>query len=112
TPTATPQIDTLSLHDALPISDWTKFAFSAAYDKVQNYNNNWFANGTSSTSIDRYFLDITEKQSVPFGVLKLQPGEYIEEAYADIGSISGYGYPVQQVFLGYWAGIIDPVNLD
>jgi hypothetical protein len=93
-------------------SDWTKFAFSAAYDKVQNYNNDWLAYGTNSTSIDRYFLDITEKQAIPFGVLKLQPGEYIEEAYADIGSSPAYGYPVQQVFLGYWAGIIDPVNLD
>ncbi|MCX7551979.1 OmpP1/FadL family transporter [Xanthomarina sp. F2636L] len=93
-------------------SDWSKFAFSAAYDKVQNYNNDWLANGSSNTSIDRYFLDITEKQNVPFGVLKLQPGEYLEEAYADIGSNPNYGYPVQQVFLGYWAGIIDPVNMD
>jgi hypothetical protein len=93
-------------------SDWSKFAFSVAYDKVQNYNNDWFANGTNSTSIDRYFLDITENQSVPFGILKLQPGEYIEEAYADIGATPNLGYPVQQVFLGYWAGIIDPVNMD
>ncbi|GGG55780.1 OmpP1/FadL family transporter [Bizionia arctica] len=93
-------------------SDWSKFAFSAAYDKVQNYNNDWYANGTNSTSIDRYFLDITENQAVPFGVLKLQPGEYIEGAYADIGSNPNYGYPVQQVFLGYWAGIIDPFNMD
>ncbi|TYA58190.1 OmpP1/FadL family transporter [Formosa maritima] len=93
-------------------SNWSKFAFSAAYDKVQNYNNDWFANGNNTTSIDRYFLDITENQAIPFGVLKLQPGEYIEEAYADIGSSPNYGYPVQQVFLGYWAGIIDPVNLD
>lgn len=93
-------------------SNWSKFAFSAAYDKIQNYNNDWFANGNNSTSIDRYFLDITENQSIPFGVLKLQPGEYIEDAYANIGANPNYGYPVQQVFLGYWAGIIDPVNLD
>src|SRR5690554_651024 len=93
-------------------SKWSKFVFSAAYDKVDNYKNDWLATGVNSTSIDRYFLDITENQSIPFGVLKLQPGEYIEEAYADIGSNPYYGYPFQQVFLGYWAGIIDPVNLD
>jgi len=93
-------------------SNWSKFVFSAAYDKVKNYNNEWLASGVNSTSIDRYFLSITENQSIPFGVLKLQPGEYIEEAYADIGSNPNYGYPFQQVFLGYWAGIIDPVNLD
>lgn len=93
-------------------SKWSKFVFSAAYDKVQNYNNDWLATGVNSTSIDRYFLDITENQSIPFGVLKLQPGEYLEEAYADIGSNPNYGYSFQQVFLGYWAGIIDPVNMD
>ncbi|MFL0352120.1 OmpP1/FadL family transporter [Xanthomarina sp. GH4-25] len=93
-------------------SDWSKFAFSATYDKAKNYNTDWLAYGNSPTSIDRYFLGITENQAVPFGVLKLQPGEYLEEAYADIGSSANYGYPVQQVFLGYWSGIIDPVNLD
>lgn len=93
-------------------SKWSKFVFSAAYDKVQNYNNDWLASGINSTSIDRYFLDITENQAIQFGVLKLQPGEYLEEAYADIGSNPNYGYSYQQVFLGYWAGIIDPVNMD
>ena len=95
-----------------PDSKWKKFAFGASYDKIEDYDNNWMARGTSNSSIDNYFLSITQNQAIPFGVLKLQPGEYIEDAYANIGANPNYGYSVQQVFLGYWAGIIDPVNLD
>ncbi|RSK40597.1 OmpP1/FadL family transporter [Mangrovimonas spongiae] len=91
-------------------SNWKKFSLGVAYDKTNDFDNDWLAVGTSNTSIDRYFLDRTEAGEFEFGVLKLLPGEYIEEAYADIGS--NYGYDYQQVFLGYWAGIIDPVNMD
>lgn len=94
-------------------SDWKKMVFGFAYDRTNNFNDDWFASGTNNTnSIADYFIQTTLNQEIPFGVLKLQPGEYIEEAYADIGSIPGYGYTFQQAFLGYWAGIIDPVNMD
>lgn len=93
-------------------ADWKKFVLSVAYDKTSNYEDNWFASGTNSNSIDSYFLSYTTNQAVPFGVLKLQDGEVLEEAYADIGSNPNYGYGYQQAFLGYYSGIIDPLNLD
>ena len=91
-------------------SNWNKIVLSIAYDKSKNYSNNWSTSGTNTNSIDNYFTEPTLNQEIPFGVLKLLPGEFLEEAYADIGANFGYNY--QQVFLGYWAGIIDPVNLD
>lgn len=91
-------------------SDWNKIVFGFAYDRTNNYNNDWVATGKNSNSIDSYFMQTTLNQEIPLGILKLQPGEYIEEAYADIGANYGYGF--QQAFLGYWAGIIDPVNMD
>ncbi len=93
-----------------PNSPWKKFALSGAYENMSNFNNDWISSGVSTTSIDSYFQHFTNNNSIEFGVLKLQPGEFIEEAYADIGSVFGYG--TQQAFLGYWAGIIDPANLD
>ena len=92
-------------------SDWKKIVIGFAYDRTNNFNDDWLASGTNnSNSIDSYFVQTTLNQEIPLGILKLQPGEYIEEAYADIGA--NYGYNFQQAFLGYWAGIIDPVNMD
>lgn len=95
-----------------PNSPWKKFALSGAYENTGNFNNEWISSGISTTSIDNYFQHFTNNIEIPFGILKLQPDEFIEEAYADIGSIPGNGYGIQQAFLGYWAGIIDPINLD
>ena len=92
-------------------TDWKKIVIGFAYDRTNNFNDDWFASGTNTTnSIDSYFIGTTVNQEIPLGILKLQPGEYIEEAYADIGA--NFGYDFQQAFLGYWAGIIDPVNMD
>lgn len=91
-------------------SGWNKIVIGFAYDRVNNYEDDWLARGTNNNSIDSYFLHPTLTQEIPLGILKLQPGEYIEEAYADIGSSFGYEY--QQAFLGYWSGVIDPVNMD
>jgi hypothetical protein len=95
-----------------PNSPWKKFTLSAAYDNTANLNNEWLARGTNTNSLDNYFLSFANGIEIPFGILKLQPGEFIEEAYADIGTIPIDGYSIQQAFLGYWAGIIDPENLD
>lgn len=95
-----------------PNSPWKKFTLSAAYDNTANHDNEWVASGINTTSLDSYFLSFTNNIEIPFGILKLQPGELIEEAYADIGSIPVNGYSIQQAFLGYWSGVIDPVNLD
>ncbi|MEZ4802236.1 MAG: outer membrane protein transport protein [Gelidibacter sp.] len=93
-------------------SAWKKFVLSVAYDKTSDYEDNWLASGNNTNSIDNYFLAFTQNQAIPFGVLKLQPGELLEEGYANIGSDPNYGYEFQQAFLGYWSGIIDPLNLD
>ncbi|MBV7268347.1 OmpP1/FadL family transporter [Winogradskyella luteola] len=95
-----------------PNSPWKKFTLSAAYDNTANHDNEWVASGVNTTSLDSYFLSFTNNIEIPFGILKLQPGEFIEEAYADISSIPVDGYSIQQAFLGYWSGVIDPVNLD
>jgi len=91
-------------------TNWNKLVLGFSYDKTSNYEDDWVANGSNSKSIDNFFLHPTLSYEIPLGILKLQEGEYIEEAYADIGS--SYGYEAQQAFLGYWAGIIDPVNMD
>ena len=91
---------------------WKKFTIGIAYDRTNNFDDNWRAKGIGNTSIDRYFLAITEGLEVPFEVLKLRPDEFLEDAYADIGTIPVVGYDYQQVFLGFWGGVIDPVNTD
>jgi hypothetical protein len=92
-------------------SPWKTFTFGMAYDRARDFDQDWVASGTNTTSIDSYFLSNANNANIPFSVLKLRPGEFIEDAYATIGGLSN-GYQIQQAFLGYWSGIIDPLNLD
>jgi len=85
---------------------WQKIALAFNYDVVQNYDNDIFVSGTSDQGIDGYFLN--SAQGVPFGPLLIQDGEFIEDAYLDIGA--NLGFREQQAFLGYYGGIIDPVD--
>ncbi|MGY8914359.1 MAG: OmpP1/FadL family transporter [Flavobacteriales bacterium] len=87
-------------------SDWKKVSLALNYDVVQNFDDEIFISGTSNQGIDNYFLNFA--QGVPFGPLLIQNGEFIEEAYLDIGS--SLGFVDQQAFLGYYGGIIDPVD--
>lgn len=87
-------------------SDWKKIVFSFAYDRTSNYEDDWIAQGSNNNSIDSYFLDIANFNEVPLEIIQLQPGEYIEEAYAEIGTL--YGYDFQQAFLGFHSYIIEP----
>ncbi|WP_340075050.1 OmpP1/FadL family transporter [Leptobacterium sp. I13] len=87
---------------------WKKFAIAFNYDLVNSYDNEFFASGISDQSIDQYFL--TFAQGVPLGPLFIQDGEFIEEAYLDIGANLGFG--PQQAFLGYFGGVIDPVDIN
>lgn len=91
-------------------SPWRKLALSIGYDKTANFDNQWRASGISNISIDRYFLARTEANQIPFRNLKLRSGETVGDAYSDVGA--SLGYDTQQVFLGYWGGIIDPLNSD
>ncbi|MCG2459721.1 outer membrane protein transport protein [Flavobacteriaceae bacterium F89] len=87
-------------------NDWKRFTMAFNYDMVQNFNDALYISGPSDQGIDNYFLNYAE--GVPFGNILLQDGEYIEDAYLDIGS--SFGYSAQQAFLGYYGGIIDPLN--
>lgn len=89
-------------------SNWKKLALALNYDMVQSFDDEYFVSGNNTQGIDNYFL--SSAQGVPFGQLLLQDGEFIEDAYLDIGS--SLGFSDQQAFLGYYGGIIDPVDAD
>lgn len=89
-------------------ADWKKYSLAFNYDLVQNFSNQFFASGNGNEGIDNYFLAFAQGQ--PLGPLFVQDGELIEEAYLDIGSSLGFG--AQQAFLGFQAGVIDPVDID
>ncbi|UOB16544.1 OmpP1/FadL family transporter [Abyssalbus ytuae] len=85
---------------------WKKIALAFNYDMVNNYDNEFFAQGSSLQSINQYFLNYAQGQAL--GPILIQPGEFIEDAYLNIGADLGYG--PQQAFLGYFGGVIDPVD--
>jgi len=87
-------------------SGWSKVALAINYDVTENFDDNIFASGTSTEGIDNYFLNFA--QGVPLGDIMLQDGEFIEDAYLDIGASQGFGD--QQAFLGYFGGLIDPAT--
>jgi len=87
-------------------SSWKKFVLGVAYDKTANHDDQWFANGTNTNSIDSYFLAYA--QGLRLDEISAFQGETLSEAYADIGSFYGFGN--QQAFLGYESFILEPVN--
>lgn len=87
-------------------SDWKKFVLSVAYDKTANFENNWFASGINTNSIDSYFLSYG--QGLRLDEISALPGENFTDAYAEIGSVYGFGN--QQAFLGYESYILEPSN--
>ncbi|MDC6387077.1 outer membrane protein transport protein [Maribacter sp. PR1] len=89
-------------------SDWKKFSLAFNYDMVKSFENEYYASGSSNQGIDNYFLNFA--QGVPFGSILVQEGEFIEDAYLDIGAVQGFGD--QQAFLGYYGGILDPEDFD
>lgn len=91
-----------------PDSNWTKMALALNYDITENYDDNIYAAGSSTEGIDNYFLNFA--QGVPYGDILLQDGEFIEDAYLDIGANQGFGD--QQAFLGYFGGLIDPAAME
>ena len=89
-------------------SPWKKIALAVNYDMVQNFDNEIRLGGNTPVGIDNYFLTFAD--GVPLGPLFVQSGEFIEEAYLDIGA--SLGFADQQAFLGFQSGFIDPVNPD
>lgn len=81
---------------------WKKFALSFNYEQVQNFDNQFFALGTTGLGIDSYFLDFA--QGVPLESIQQLDGEFIEDAYRRIGIEEGF--EAQQAFLGLSGGIL------
>lgn len=91
-----------------PEAGWSKLALALNYDITENFDNSIYAAGTTTEGIDNYFLNFA--QGVPFGDILLREGEFIEDAYLDIGASQGFGD--QQAFLGYFGGLIDPTVME
>ncbi|MAU26061.1 MAG: aromatic hydrocarbon degradation protein [Muricauda sp.] len=89
-------------------SPWKKLSLAFNYDLVQNFDNEFFASGSTVQGIDNYFLNFAQGQAL--GPLRVQQGERIDDAYLDIGSSLGFG--AQQAFLGFQSGIIEPEQDD
>ena len=89
-------------------SPWKKFTLGIAYDNTKNYEEDWFATGTNTNSIDSYFLNYS--QGLRLDEISAFPGETTSEAYAEIGS--AFGYINQQAYLGYDSFILEPDTYD
>ncbi|SHJ49792.1 Outer membrane protein transport protein (OMPP1/FadL/TodX) [Arenibacter nanhaiticus] len=86
--------------------NWKKVSLAFNYDLANNFDGEIFIAGLSNQGIDNYFL--ANANGVPFGPLLIQDDEFIEEAYLDIGA--QLGFIDQQAFLGYYGGLIDPMD--
>ena len=91
-------------------SPWRKFSIGIAYDRTNNLDNSWYTRGTNTNnqSIDLYFLNYAD--GVRLGDISLLNGEFIEDAYNDIGNVFGFAH--QQAFLGYQSYILEPIADD
>ncbi len=85
-------------------SPWKKIALAFNYDLAENFDNEFRVVGNTTQGIDNYFLNFAQGQAL--GDLRIQQGEFIEDAYLDIGTNLGFG--AQQAFLGFQAGLIEP----
>lgn len=85
-------------------NDWRKFTLGINYNTESNYEENYFVQGSTSNSIDQYFLDFAN--GVPLDLLQLRDNESISELYSYLGETSGFR--TQQAFLGYQGFIIEP----
>ncbi len=96
-------------------SPWKKFTLGIAYERTNNFDDNWFAFGTNtnddgqfSNSIASYFYDYAD--GVRLDEISALPGESLSDAYRDIGAI--YGFANQQAFLGFESFILEPDDIN
>ncbi|MCB4808229.1 outer membrane protein transport protein [Tamlana sp. 62-3] len=105
-------------------SPWKKLAFSIAYDKTNDFSNNWTAFGTNTNddvfvdngtnevlspanSIAGYFF--LHADGLRLDEIKKFDDESFSEAYQYIGN--NFGFANQQAFLGYESFIIEPEDI-
>ena len=92
-------------------SPWRKFTISIAYEKTNNHDDNWRANGLNtnddgnfSNSIASYFYDYADGKRLD--QISALPNESLSDAYQDIGAVHGFAH--QQAFLGFESFILEP----
>jgi len=90
-----------------PDSNWKKLSLAVNYDVVRNFDDRLNISGRSNEGVDNYFLDFAD--GIRLQPLKLQENETVGDAYLDIGATNSLGFAGQQAFLGFQAGIIEPV---
>lgn len=91
-------------------SPWRKFTLGIAYEKTNDFDNNWFAFGTNTNnqSIDLYFLNYAD--GLRLDEISALDGESLTDAYAGIGN--AYGFAHQQAFLGFESFILEPDDIN
>ena len=89
-------------------SRWKKFVVSLFYEKLEDYNTQFIAAGTTNSSISSYFLD--NANGLKLGNIRQLDGESATQAYLEIGA--NYGYRHQQAFLGFESGILEPIDIN
>ncbi len=83
--------------------DFRKISLAINYQTTKNFDENYVSRGTSSTSIDQYFLNYAN--GVPLDLLQLREDETISDLYSYLGK--NYGFATQQAFLGYQSYVIE-----
>jgi hypothetical protein len=91
-----------------PNKNWKKISLAFNFDRAQDFNSQYNASYSTTNGMDQYFLSFADGK--PLGPLQIQSGEFIEDAYLDIGASLGFGS--QQAFLGLYGGLIDAVDPD
>jgi hypothetical protein len=85
-------------------SPWKKFVLALSYEQTQNFDDDFFATGTNTNSIDSYFM--ANAQGLRLDEISAFDGETITDAYGEIGS--SFGFANQQAFLGFESYILEP----
>ena len=88
-------------------SKWKKLSLAINYDVIRDFDDQVAISGNSDEGLDNYFLNFAD--GIRLQPLKLQDNESVGDAYLDIGATDGLGFTGQQAFLGFQAGIIEPV---
>ena len=98
-----------------PDAVWKKFTIGVAYDRVNNFDNQWSVVGVNNQSnnfdntIASYFFDFAN--GLPLSDISATQNELVNDAYVRIGS--GFnGFNRQQAFLGFESGILEPDDID
>lgn len=95
-------------------SPFRKFTLGLTYDQTANFEDELFAFGDNTQSIDQYFLD--RANGVPLTLFTPQGNESFSDLYTYLGNAplpTGYNYgnyDMQSAYLGYKAFIFDEEN--